>query len=132
MLSTSLINDLLYKVNLLDYDFTLESKDETGDFLRVNFANLEYLKLKSGILANKHLSTAVTDIGPTLMTLTIKGNYKGFNMYYKVKIESTGDVGVKISLGTKRIDYVTSEGDIKHFISFYMMDEYKKMFEIVV
>jgi hypothetical protein len=128
MVKKELIEDILYKLGLDDFDFELERNDQGGDFLEVLCLGLGFGMLKSRVLETKPFKEHIVDVGPDAIVLVYKDTFDGFGVEYNVKFVQT-DLGVRILVGTKRIDYFNFDGEHKVFVTFEMMREYIESFD---
>jgi hypothetical protein len=129
MLNKNFVNELLFKLGLNDFEYTVKRQDNSGDFIEVFSPELNFALVKNLVLSTKSLYETIDDIGPTIIILTMKDDFNGTNFYYNVKFSSGIAFGTTIMLGTKRIDYYTSEGLFRPFITFEMMSSYVKSFD---
>lgn len=121
MINMNSINDILVRIDLPDFNFTLERMDDRGDFVQAFCPELDFKLIKSRILNTKCFEENIKDIGPDGIILTLKGVEQGYNYLYDVKIVSGGAFGTRITVGTRRVDYYTDSGEYIPCVNFEMM-----------
>lgn len=126
------VNDILVKLDLPDFNFTMERGDDKGDFVQAFCPELGFKLVKNKILNTKCFEENIKDIGPDGIILTLKGVERGFNYFYDVKIVSGGAFGTRISIGTRRVDYYTDAGEYIPCVNFEMMNVFISKFKAVV
>jgi hypothetical protein len=130
MLTTRVVNEILYKLDMSDSDFDLETNDVSGDFLEVRFPETKFSKFKVQSVTLKPFKESILDIGHDFIVFVYKFLYKGYTVLCNCKILSIDKGSTKLFLNTKRIDYVSPDGNLMSFVTFEMFKEYLGSFEI--
>jgi hypothetical protein len=127
MINKFIIDENLDRLDLGDYDYTVVETDDSGDYIKAIFPELSFERIFKLILQNKIFYRGVQDIGPNLITMSLRDRFDGLYASYYMKVERSKNLGVDISFATKRVDHYDEDGNYLPCLSFEMQKNYVEL-----
>jgi hypothetical protein len=122
MLSSTLLDNILHKVELDDFDY-VDVAEPDIDLVQVKAVDLDFDFAKGMFLERKRFRDYLRESGAESLLFEISDRYDGHPFVYYLKVERDG-TGVVFSLITKIIRYTTDDGKLIPFSSFDMLAKY--------